>query len=627
MVLRTFAVLAGICLTACQGLEFPKYSLNDHPMYSLDQFKGKKPLPVIMNKYYCFDRNGFRTTTCAFFAPNSASYGDFPSGKDFACDLDALLVHGTGKNAKGLSRSFLEVHLKEKARVFILLNGPDINGEVFREPKRVSGLGKEWKVIRAIRSKNGEQIPISDPTRTKKQLFLPSRAVVLETIVSKEQLIVLPHPQRIKVNGNLVVTRYNLLFAKPDAYGSIPKPFPYPKSPQTVQGLLTGKRKSVTKVQPNKKCPNWLHDLHMTKSRDPTVARAQKELPMWRTWHPPIDPVYWCYYDHEHGAYPGLYSPMFDYTAWKTYDASTTHKRQDESHGGFKVFSFPLHEAEKFIVIVIHMHVAFARRFFTRHHTAAFAVLNKDWELEMELHMKMDFGGAQVTLKNRTTIAANGQEKEIIQSLLGRKVMAGRRFNVLNAADYPANVDPAFLLNCGIRPNANNERQALRGVYEQWKGTLNTCTWGRKRVNHGFNFDVRDASTAMRSLEMATDETKQEMSGDGVNRVLIIPKKSGALRVGTEYCDFDVFKSDATISLEQSEGVFYTDPYFKVVEDGPGKNHVRQFISPEFETIEIRPGKLTPLDPWGGHLEYQKEKRNGTRRFQNIEGSVVKMKN
>lgn len=593
-------------------------------MYKLEQFKGKEPKPVIMKKYYCYHM-GAKTTHCAFFAPASASYDEFPSKKHFGSNMDALFVHGTGKTSKGVNETFLEVVLNDEARVFILLNGWGIDKDTMCQHKDIKGLGEKWTGSSAILSKTKANIPIGNVERTKWKLSLPAEAVVLERTFAKGETIILPHPQSITVNRK-TVNRYNLLFARPGKPGSSVVPFPRPRSPTAIKKLMSEKEETVVAPAPNKKCPNWLHDLHMTKTRDAVVADQQEELMLWQTWHPMVDSIYWCYYDHEHGAYPGKYEPAFDYTAYKTYDEFTSHNRQEESHGGFKVFSFPLKEMQKFVVITVHMHVAFVRRFFTRHHTVAFAVLDKNWELEMELHMKMDFGGAEVTHKNKTTAGVNSHEKGIIKSLLEKKIVAGRRFNLVNIDDgYPGTVDKNFLLNCGITPTVSNKRRVLRGIYEQWKGTLNTCTQNTVHLNTGFNFDVRDPSTAFRSLTEATDESKQVMGGFSVNRMLVM--KSGVLKVGIEHCDFDVFHSDSTINLEAKDGVFYTDPYFAVVRAGPGKNNVRQFIKHGFETIKIPKGHISPVDPWSGHMDYQVERSNMTREFRNIEGAVIKLVN
>lgn len=224
--------------------------------------------------------------------------------------------------------------------------------------------------------------------------------------------LVLPHPRSISVNGKQV-RQYYLLFAKPDGIGAEARAIEYQQVPPTVTNIQTGQQVNTEPVVPNETCPDWVHDLYVTKSHDGDVAEIEKVLPYWRTWHPQIDPMFWCYFTHEHGSFPGKYEPALGYTAWKTLDSSTTHKRQDESNEGFKVFALPLHKYEKFVVIVIHMHVSQPRRFTARHHTTIFAVLDKDWNIEMELHFKMDFGFAHGTSKKGGRVPLNSLQSAI----------------------------------------------------------------------------------------------------------------------------------------------------------------------------------------------------------------------
>lgn len=77
---------------------------------------------------------------------------------------------------------------------------------------------------------------------------------------------------------------------------------------------------------PNQACPEWVHDLHQV-----TVEGIA-----YRTWHPQIDPVYWCYYQHEHGSDPQAYDdswiPLFG-------DVATIHG-MTENHWGYKFTVF-----------------------------------------------------------------------------------------------------------------------------------------------------------------------------------------------------------------------------------------------------------------------------------------------
>lgn len=73
----------------------------------------------------------------------------------------------------------------------------------------------------------------------------------------------------------------------------------------------------------NATCPDWVHDQYVAPGPD---GRS------YPTWHPTIDPVYWCYFHHEHGSDPGIYKPLFGYVSAQA--------GMDEPHAGFKVYTF-----------------------------------------------------------------------------------------------------------------------------------------------------------------------------------------------------------------------------------------------------------------------------------------------
>jgi hypothetical protein len=79
-------------------------------------------------------------------------------------------------------------------------------------------------------------------------------------------------------------------------------------------------------AQPNQPCPGWVHDQYVTTGPDGKT---------YLTWHPQIDPVYWCYFGHEHGSNPDLflagYKPPFGYA-----DAVAG---TPEAHAGFKLYA------------------------------------------------------------------------------------------------------------------------------------------------------------------------------------------------------------------------------------------------------------------------------------------------
>lgn len=98
---------------------------------------------------------------------------------------------------------------------------------------------------------------------------------------------------------------YALLFAEADG-----RPSAAPASPAGYEV-----------PQPNRPAPAWLHP------NRPKILGWDGNL--YPTWHPQIDPVYWCYYGHEHGSCPwghpvakaaldaGVFKPAVGYVATK----------------------------------------------------------------------------------------------------------------------------------------------------------------------------------------------------------------------------------------------------------------------------------------------------------------------
>ncbi|KAI0557747.1 hypothetical protein FGB62_267g06 [Gracilaria domingensis] len=492
--------------------------------------------------------------------------------------------------------------------------------ETLRTPRnrtRVSGLSRNWGHARWVKSVTAERIPVGDVDRFGGNVSLPAQGLILESMISDGETIVLPHPSTVTVEGR-PCQRFTLLFAKPDS-GRVTA-FDYPQPPLNVLDLAKGRIVATTAVAPNVKCPAWLHDLHVTPTRDADVAERQGERIFWRTWHPAIDPLFWCYYDHEHGSFPGKYRPPFHYTAFKTADPTTSNGRQAESHNGFKVFSFALNSQQKFVVMAVHMHVSHARRFTTRFHTIVFAILDKNWRLEAEVQMKMDFGAAVVTWANQTEQVISAVDAQIAKELDQRQVLARRRFNLLNVdSHYPSSVDQRYLLHNFLKARVGNEREVLKGVYEHWRGPLNSCLRPKtEQLNRGFNFDVRNPSTAMRYINATTDASMQKLSGDNVNRFL---KILDTLQFGAEFCHF----GGRELKEVGKGGVFFTDPYFSKLEKGAGKNSVRQFISPNLGVVELRKGLILPDGPWWQPMGYVPPNTNAVngRRFESIEKSVL----
>lgn len=631
-----------------QPLQFPQFSYKQHPLFQDQYFNeySEQLSPVIMSRYYRHVPSmNARRNDLMLFAVGKATYSTDVSSlrketgwKTLFENLDILLVSGFGKPASSSEKNQggLEVHLTRRARVFVLLYGSKIHPHKFSNEWKVDGLDENmWQVsgAKGVYLPNNITNVVGDKTRVGDRFHLPRTGVLIES-VQPVDYVRLPHPSEFQVDGK-TVKRYSLLFARDDNMDTIRR-IPYPSIPNSAPSCGNGPDlQNLLKPVPNRLCPAWLHDLWRVNTRDEIVAQKLGELMHWRTWHPSIDPVFWCYYDHEHGSYPGNHKPMFGYTAWKTPDDGTANGRQDESHEGFKVFSFSLENSRKFVVIVAHMHVAVPRRFRVRHHTVSFAILDEIWNLELELHMKMDFGAAVVTLKDKSDIPINEHEERILTELRGKGRRASRRFNVLNIDEgYPDTVDDRYLRPIDDEPTEKNLRKMLRGIYEKWSGPLNSCMKSRSGLNKGMIFDIRNPSTGLRSKTTSPttfrdgkeESSLQQLSGNSGNRMIVIPERTGGIDVGIEYCRFDVFRSETGINLQTTAGVFYTDPYFEVVHHGPGDFSIRQFIRHDLETIHIPHGKIIVQDPWPSGMSLG-EHSDKSKHFMNAENAVLPHRN
>ena len=68
-------------------------------------------------------------------------------------------------------------------------------------------------------------------------------------------------------------------------------------------------------------------------------------------------------------------------------------------------------------MITVHMHLVISRSFSVTHHTVIFAVLNENWELDMEVQLKMDFGAAIGTLKDKSNTPRDAEKQQKFEDL------------------------------------------------------------------------------------------------------------------------------------------------------------------------------------------------------------------
>lgn len=574
----------------------------EHPLNAFSQFSKDGPIiPVVMKKYYFRGRFGPSAMHSAFI-PRNLTYLHHPSGEQFIAGADFLNMYyyntptvmtEKDRTAHG------KVHLNYGARVFILLHAFHLT----REPAPgyapvVTGVPQSWKMAGAVQTPTKDTISFGDPDRFLHSV--PPFAVAMEVPLSAEQTITIPHPSTILINGDYV-RQYSLAFVQSDMSS-----FPAPALPSRFTNFVTGRNVNPSNNPPipARDCPRWLHDLYVTPNR----GGLEGEPAYWRTWHAMIDPVYWCYFGHEHGSYPGnTYRPAYDYTTYKVLGADGL--PADESHGGFKTFTMQQPD-NRLVVLTMHVHLAHARRFKQRHHTMILAVVSGSGEVQMELFMKADFGGGHMYMvTGRTPI---DEEEAAIQAEVKESGRVGDRiFNVLNIDDnFPQSLNRSFLM----KGNYLNGPDSIRsGLYEQWRAAPASCT-GRNSYQFGeFIIDVRDLATAMRTQHTRRDNRLQVMHGQSLKRVLMI--RSGDIEIAERYCI-------PQVTERASNGIFYSDPYIQSVHNGPSKLSVRQFVQHEFPGLLLHRGLLRASDPWSGWYEY--DAKTG---FEHIEMATQRLKN
>jgi hypothetical protein len=131
----------------------------------------------------------------------------------------------------------------------------------------------------------------------------------------------------------------------------------------------------------NVPCPAWVHGLHTTVGPDGAT---------YETWHPQIDPIYWCYFGHEHGSDPSLIpgAPLIPYE----YVASNV--PQNEPNMGFKEFIFKDMTGNHWVRFVIHAGTASDRRVCAQFHTLYVSIYDLNGNEEFGVGYKADYGAA-----------------------------------------------------------------------------------------------------------------------------------------------------------------------------------------------------------------------------------------
>lgn len=298
-------------------------------------------------------------------------------------------------------------------------------------------------------------------------------------------------------------------------------------------------------IEANTLCPQWLHDTYTTTGPDGNE---------YGTWHPQIDPTYWCYFGHDHGSNPNIIpgSPMvpYQYVAAKV--------PQNEPDVGFKEFTFPYQN--HFVRIVEHASTAGARRVCARFHTMYVMVYDSNGNEKYRSGFKADFGAA-ISAEDQSTLTGNncGYSMQAVRVATD----AFRRFR----------------------------RDADSGHYEVWRTVPTSETTNLGLVlNH--SLDIRDPysfcpTTTCDDIELHDAERRQTETRRTLQLRNLEIRSGFALDTGT----------------------FYTDPFGEGIVPANAANAVEQYVAPGFNMIfPTDDFRCEVTDPW--RMKYKCDQDN-----------------
>jgi len=265
--------------------------------------------------------------------------------------------------------------------------------------------------------------------------------------------------------------------------------------------------------QPNATCPGWVHDQYTATGPD---GRR------YATWHPQIDPVYWCYFRHDHGSDPAQFAPSYH----PLYGYASGAAGMDEPHAGNKTYVFDDGQGRRWLFSQ-HFGTASVDRACVRFHEVGVAVASSSGEVLADLHFMGDFGKA---VANTT----------------------GARITPSNCPNQAAEADA---------DGSRGERQlpvVTSGAvgYEPWRLDEHLTTLG---LTGGLTFNTTDA------ILFCADNNCNRGVATG---------SSGTKRFFTYTRGFGITAAGA------ASGTFYTDPEGRATVSAGQPGAVRQFVKP-----------------------------------------------
>lgn len=317
--------------------------------------------------------------------------------------------------------------------------------------------------------------------------------------------------------------------------------------------LPTGVSES-DRPRPNEPCPDWLHAAYQAKGPDGVL---------YESYHPQIDPVYWCSFGHEHGSDPSLvhYRPAYRYVADHNY-------LQPEQHEGFKGYAIPGVTSEDGHVydwfVSIHSTTSNLHRACARHHTVVIAVMDAGTgTLAAQLSFKGDFGATR----------SNQSDHRVLQPTFHH--------------DCPKQQPIAEATDADKRLRIANQPGVDAGGYESWRGALNptlgiSVPWGQ-----AITLDIRDPMTACDTYACAG---------------AISTGQTGTRRSIAFHGLHIRYATDSVRLLDgadgSADGVFYTDPYGHDARSAGAADAMWQYVRPGLDaSID---GFFGTEDAWRG---------------------------
>ncbi len=346
--------------------------------------------------------------------------------------------------------------------------------------------------------------------------------------------VALPSPG--KDNGS-----YLVLLAEKDGKASV------------APGLPMGVDVASPIPVPNEVCPSWVDNLYSSE------APNGKSYP---SWHPQIDPVYWCYFRHEHGSDPsliGLPGIPLEYIA-------NVNSNQPEVHEGFKGFAIRDEKTGYGWYINVHAETGDLHRVCTRKHTVTVTVTKLETgEIVAQLGYKGDFGAS-----------------------IGNKEIAPGKSPIIQTPNMPGMVcdDQAAILK-----DAPGLSKRIRiatidnGGYENWHGGLNSILGLTSPSKEGMDVDIRNPGTTCPDIECKT---------------LVLNNSHGDNRfIDLHQPRLKYSQTNDTLNGSAADGVFYSDVYGITLFDAPGVGRVKQFVKPGLD-IAAPDGRYESEDAWRG---------------------------